>query len=451
MSKVINIKKGYNIQLIGQSEKDFGQKEIPQHFAIKPSCFHGVRPKLSINEGDTVKAGTPLFFDKDNDRVIFTSPVSGTVTEIVRGENRVILEVKITADGKNEFENFKQADPKDLSRDEIIENLLKSGVWPMIRQRPFARIANPSDKPKAIYISAFDSSPLAADNNFIVEGQSEVFQKGIDVLKKLTDGKIHLNTHVDQEISSVFAKAKDVELHQFKGPHPAGNVGIQIHHINPIDKGDVVWYCYPQDVLSIGRLFHEGKYNAERVINLCGSQAIEKKYYKTIIGASIENIVKDNVEGDNNRFISGNVLTGTKISDTGYLGFYHSQLTVIPEGDYYEFIGWILPGFKKFSASKTIVSSWLSPKKKHNLDTNMHGGERAFVVSGEYEKVMPIDIYPVHLLKAIMAEDIDKMENLGIYEVAPEDFALCEVICTSKINSQTIVQQGIDLMVKELN
>ncbi|MBT4340317.1 MAG: NADH:ubiquinone reductase (Na(+)-transporting) subunit A, partial [Bacteroidetes bacterium] len=285
----------------------------------------------------------------------------------------------------------------------------------------------------------------------IVEGQSEVFQKGIDVLKKLTDGKIHLNTHVDQEISSVFAKAKDVELHQFKGPHPAGNVGIQIHHINPIDKGDVVWYCYPQDVLSIGRLFHEGKYNAERVINLCGSQAIEKKYYKTIIGASIENIVKDNVEGDNNRFISGNVLTGTKISDTGYLGFYHSQLTVIPEGDYYEFIGWILPGFKKFSASKTIVSSWLSPKKKHNLDTNMHGGERAFVVSGEYEKVMPIDIYPVHLLKAIMAEDIDKMENLGIYEVAPEDFALCEVICTSKINSQTIVQQGIDLMVKELN
>ncbi|MBT3301894.1 MAG: Na(+)-translocating NADH-quinone reductase subunit A [Bacteroidetes bacterium] len=451
MSKVINIKKGYNIQLIGQSEKDFGQKEIPQHFAIKPSCFHGVRPKLSINEGDTVKAGTPLFFDKDNDRVIFTSPVSGTVTEIVRGEKRVILEVKITADGKNEFENFKQADPKDLSRDEIIENLLKSGVWPMIRQRPFARIANPSDKPKAIYISAFDSSPLAADNNFIVEGQSEVFQKGIDVLKKLTDGKIHLNTHVDQEISSVFAKAKDVELHQFKGPHPAGNVGIQIHHINPIDKGDVVWYCYPQDVLSIGRLFHEGKYNAERVINLCGSQAIEKKYYKTIIGASIENIVKDNVEGDNNRFISGNVLTGTKISDTGYLGFYHSQLTVIPEGDYYEFIGWILPGFKKFSASKTIVSSWLSPKKKHNLDTNMHGGERAFVVSGEYEKVMPIDIYPVHLLKAIMAEDIDKMENLGIYEVAPEDFALCEVICTSKINSQTIVQQGIDLMVKELN
>ncbi|MBT7995708.1 MAG: NADH:ubiquinone reductase (Na(+)-transporting) subunit A, partial [Bacteroidetes bacterium] len=299
--------------------------------------------------------------------------------------------------------------------------------------------------------SAFDSSPLAADNNFIVEGQSEVFQKGIDVLKKLTDGKIHLNTHVDQVISSVFAKAKDVELHQFKGPHPAGNVGIQIHHINPIDKGDVVWYCYPQDVLSIGRLFQEGKYNAERVINLCGSQAKEKKYYKTIIGASIENIVKDNVEGDNNRFISGNVLTGTKISDTGYLGFYHSQLTVIPEGDYYEFIGWILPGFKKFSASKTIVSSWLSPKKKHNLDTNMHGGERAFVVSGEYEKVMPIDIYPVHLLKAIMAEDIDKMENLGIYEVAPEDFALCEVICTSKINSQTIVQQGIDLMVKELN
>lgn len=451
MSKVLNIKKGFNIQLIGQSELSFGQKELPQHFALKPHCFHGVRPKLSVQEGDAVKAGTTLFFDKDNDQIKFSSPISGTVTEIVRGEKRVILEVKITADGKNEFETFKQANPADLSRNEIIDNLLKSGVWPMIRQRPFARIANPTDKPKAIFISAFDSSPLATDNNFVVEGQDKVFQTGIDALKKLTDGLVHLSVNTKDKVSSVFTNAKNVELHHINGPHPAGNVGVQIHRIDPINKGEVVWYCNPQDVLTIGRLFLEGKYNAERIINLSGSQVKERKYHKVLIGASIENLVKDNIEGDNNRFISGNVLSGVKINDNGFLGYYDTQLTVIPEGDYYEFIGWILPGFKKFSASKTIVSSWLSPKKKHTLDTNTHGGERAFILSGEYERYIPIDIYPVHLLKAIMAEDIDKMENLGIYEVAPEDFALCEVVCTSKINSQTIIQQGIDLMVKELN
>lgn len=451
MSKIIQIKKGFDIQLIGQSELVYDQKELPQQFALKPPCFHGVRPKLIVKEGAPVKAGSPLFFDKDNDQVLFTSPVSGIVDEIVRGEKRAILEVRITSDGKNEFEQFKQADPKDLSREEIIDNLLKSGVWPLIRQRPFARIAKPADKPKAIYISAFDSAPLAPDNNFILEGQAEVFQTGIDALKKLTDGIIHLNVNAAEKLSDVFKNTRDVELHQFKGPHPAGNVGVQIHHIDPINKGDVVWYCYPQDVLTIGRLFLEGKFNAERIVNICGSQVKERKYHRFHMGASIKNLVNDNVDGKNNRFISGNVLNGVAIDETGYLGYYDSQLTVIPEGDYYEFFGWILPGFKKFSTSRAIASTWLSPKKNHILDTNTHGGERAFVVSGEYEKIFPFDIYPVHLLKAIMVEDIDKMENLGIYEVAPEDFALCEVVCTSKINSQTIVQQGIDLMMKELN
>jgi Na+-transporting NADH:ubiquinone oxidoreductase subunit A len=451
MSKVINIKKGYDIQLVGRSELKYGQKETPLQFAIKPPCFHGVRPKLLVKEGDQVKAGTALFFDKDQEKVVFAAPVSGKVTEIVRGEKRVILEVRIESDGKGESLDFKKGDPKSFSREEVIDNMLKSGVWPMIRQRPFARIANPNDKPKAIFITAFDSNPLAPDNNFIVEGQKETFQTGIDALTMLTEGKVHLSTRFGDKVSSVFSEAKGVEFHSFKGPHPAGNISVQIQNIDPINKGEVVWYCYPQDVLSIGRLFLEGKFNAERVINVAGSQVNEPMYYKTIIGASVESYLKDNTEGDNNRYISGNVLTGTAIGQNGYLGFYDSQLTVIPEGDYYEFFGWINPGFNKFSTSGTIAGKWFAPAKKRALDTNMHGGERAFVVSGEYEKVMPLDIFPVHLLKAIMVEDIDKMENLGIYEVAPEDFALCEVVCTSKINSQTIVQQGIDLMVKELN
>ncbi|MFC2113980.1 Na(+)-translocating NADH-quinone reductase subunit A [Bacteroidota bacterium] len=451
MSKVINIKKGYNIHLCGQSETAFGQQNLPPHFALKPSCFHGVRPKLLVKEGDSVKAGTPLFYNKDNEKLVFTSPVSGVVSEIVRGEKRVILEVKISADGKNSYEEFKKASPEDLSREEIIENMLKSGVWPMVRERPFAVIANPDQKPKSIFISAFDSAPLAPDYNFIVEGQAEAFQTGLNALKKLTDGKIHLNVNVKDSVSSVFTNAKGVEINEFSGPHPAGNISVQIHQLDPINKGDLVWYCNPQDVIIIGKLFLEGHFNAERIINLCGSEVKERKYHKVLIGSSIENLVKDNVSDTKNRFISGNVLSGTQISDNGFIGFYDNQVTVIPEGDYYEFLGWITPGFNKFSTSRTIVSKWISPNKKRALDTNLHGGERAFVVSGEYEQVIPIDIYPVHLLKAILVEDIDKMENLGIYEVAPEDFALCEVVCTSKINSQEIVQKGIDLMVKELN
>lgn len=451
MIKTINIRKGYDIKLIGESELAYTINESSSTFAVKPPDFNLVKPKLLVREGHKVKAGTPVFFDKENEKVLFASPVSGEIKAINRGEKRILLEIVIASDSKMEYEEFKKADPDSLSKEEIVENLLKSGVWPLIRQRPFDKIANPEDPPKAIFISTFDSAPLAPDNNFIIEGKGEEFQTGINALKKLTEGVIHLNIRNNEDVSKVFTDAKNVQINRFKGVHPAGNVGVQIHNIDPINKDEVVWFCHPQDVLTIGRLFLEGRYNAERIINLCGSEVKDRKYHKTYIGANIETFVKNNIIQENVRYISGNILTGTKVVNDGFLSFYDSQITVITEGDNYEFFGWALPGFKKFSLSRTFASSWLSPKKKRAIDTNLHGGERAFIMSGQYEKYFPMSIYPVHLLKSIIVNDVDMMEKLGIYEVAPEDFALCEVACTSKIEAQDIVRKGLDSLYKEFN
>jgi Na+-transporting NADH:ubiquinone oxidoreductase subunit A len=336
-----------------------------------------------------------------------------------------------------------------MDREKIVERLLESGLWPFIRQRPYSVIAIPENDPKAIHISAFDTNPLATDYDFIVHGCGEEFQTGLDALAKLTSGKVHLNVDVNTS-SKVFTNSKNVQINEFSGPHPAGNVGTQIHAIDPINKGDVVWYLYPQDVLSIGRLFKEGKLNAERKIALCGSEVTKPRYFKTLMGASIESIIKDNVTDVTKRVISGNVLTGDKVENTGYLGFYHSQVTVIPEGNQFAFFGWMFPSFKKHSFYRTALS-WLTPKKQYALNTNLNGGERAIVVTGQFEKVMPLDIYPIQLIKACMIEDIDAMENLGIYEVDEEDFALCEYIDTSKINIQQVIRNGLDLMRKEMS
>jgi Na+-transporting NADH:ubiquinone oxidoreductase subunit A len=449
MSNVIKIKKGLNINLIGEAEKTIKELSTDQ-YAIKPTDFIGVFPKMLVKEGDAVKAGTPLFIDKYRDNIIFTSPVSGEVKEIKRGAKRMLLEVKIKANGSDEAVDFGKADPKSATRDQIVEKLLQSGVWPMIRQRPYSVIANPAEKPKSIFISTFDTSPLAPDNDLIVHGNGEDFQTGLDALVKLTDGKVHLNIDASATHSKVFTNSKGVQINQFSGPHPAGNVGVQINKIDPINKGDVVWYLYPQDVLTIGRLFNTGNYDSTRIIALAGSEVLRPAYYKTKVGVNVEALVNNNTTDVNKRYISGNVLTGKKVGLDSYVGFYHTQLTVIPEGDYYEFLGWGLPGFDKFSVSRTYPS-FLFKNRKYRLDTNYHGGERAFVMTGEFEKVFPFDIYPLQLIKAIMVEDIDLMENLGIYEVDEEDFALCEVIDTSKTEIQEIVRKGLDLMRKEMS
>ncbi|HPD64925.1 MAG TPA: Na(+)-translocating NADH-quinone reductase subunit A [Bacteroidia bacterium] len=448
-SDIIKIKRGLDIKLAGQAEKKIHEALSIEEYALKPTDFRGVRPRLLVKEGDSVKAGTPLFYSKDNEQIMFSSPVSGTVIEVLRGEKRVLLEIKIKKDETQEYIDFGSADPKNLSREEVLEKMLKSGVWPLIRQRPYAIMANPIDQPKAIFISAFDSAPLAPDKNFIVQGYKEDFQAGIHALSKLTNGKIHLNIREGEAVSDVFTGATGVQINRFKGPHPAGNVGVQIHHIDPINKGEKVWYCYPEDVIIIGRLFLKGIYQPEKIIALTGSEIKEPAYYRIISGAKVENLLKNNLLSDQVRVISGNILTGTKIYPKGFIGFYDSQITVIPEGNYYEMFGWLSPGFKKFSFSRTFLNFF--NRKNLKLDTNLHGGERPFIVTGQYEKVFPFDIYPVYLLKACLTENIDKMEQLGIYEVAPEDFALCEVVCTSKINSQDIIQKGIDLMIKEMS
>jgi Na+-transporting NADH:ubiquinone oxidoreductase subunit A len=449
MSETIVIKQGLDIKLLGEAEKNITEIEAGC-YAVKPTDFPGVFPKLLVAEGDQVKAGTSLFFDKYRENIYFSSPVSGTIKEIRRGAKRVVLEITVTADSQNTYEDFGKADPSTLDREKIIEKLLKSGVWPMIKQRPYSVIANPADKPKAIFISAFDSSPLAPDYNFIVENYSKEFQTGINALAKLTAGKIHLNLKAGNQASKVFTTCTNVQVNYFKGPHPAGNVGIQINKIDPINKGETVWVLRPQEVLSIGRLFLEGRYNAERIIAFTGSEVLKPRYFKTKVGACLHKFSEGNIKPGKLRIISGNPLTGTKIDRDGYIGFYHSQVTVIPEGDYFEFLGWAMPSLNKFSFSKTFFS-WLTPKRKYRLDTNLNGGHRAFVMTGEYEKVFPMNIYPMQLLKAILVKDIDLMENLGIYEVDEEDFALCEFIDASKTEMQAIVREGLDYIRKEMN
>lgn len=451
MSDSIKIKKGVDIKLVGAAENVIASLDRPGIFAIKPTDFHNLVPKLVVREGDQVKAGSVLFYDKYREAIKFTSPVSGEIAEVRRGEKRRILEIRILPDVESQSIDFGAADPVSLSRDQIIDKLMDSGLWPLIRQRPFSTIANPNDSPRDIFVSAINSAPLAADYNFICAGQQDLLQTGIDAVGKLTEGKIHFNISHENARASSFTGLKGVQLNRFSGPHPVGNVGVQIHHINPIDKGDVVWYLSPQDLITIGRLFKEGRYNPERIIALAGSEVIEPKYYKTQIGASAEKLVKGKLKEGVNRIISGNVLTGSQIDENGFLGFYDSEVSVIPEGYEPQFFlteGWLSPGFHKFSNSRSFPS-WLTPGKKYRLNTNMNGEERAFVMTGELDKVFPFDIFPLQLIKSIIINDIDMMEKLGIYEVDSEDFALCEFVCTSKIEIQEIVRNGLDLIQKE--
>jgi Na+-transporting NADH:ubiquinone oxidoreductase subunit A len=448
MAETVKIRKGLNIKLKGKAEKVYVDVPISETVAVKPTDFTNLRVKLLCQVGDEVKAGTALFCDKDNDKVVFTSPVSGEVVEVKRGDKRRILEIKVLADKEVIYEPFKQANPADLSREEIIKWMLKSGTWPLIRQRPFEIIANPEDIPKAIFISAFNSAPLAPDNDFILHGHGEEFQAGLDAVGKLSGGKVHLNINASATASKVFTNSTGVQINKISGPHPAGNVGVQIHHIDAVNKGEVVWHLSPQDVLMVGRLFIGGKYDASRVVALTGSEVKKTRYHKTIIGTSIKNMIADNIVGDNVRYISGNVLTGTQIDADGYLGFYDVQVTVIPEGNESRFLGWLAPGFDKFSLSRTFFS-WLTPGKEYALNSNMNGESRAYVVTGQYEQVLPMDIYPVQMLKSIMIGDVEQLENLGIYEVAEEDFALCEYVCTSKVEVQDLIRQGLDMVKKE--
>jgi len=450
MSRSIRLKKGFDIRLDGIAQKRLAGTVSPVMFGVKPIDFPGLIPKLEVKPGVEVLAGTPLFHDKLRPEIKFTSPVSGKIVSVERGDRRKMLEVVIERDGTGSVD-FGKADTENISAGQIKGHLLESGLWPAIRQRPYHVVANPDDQPKSIFISCFDTAPLAPDYNFILENTSvSSFRTGISALSKLTRGKIHLVLKGNGVDNNIFDGIDGVEKSFFSGPHPAGNVGVHIHHLDPLNKGEFVWYVNFQDVISIGRLFEEGIYRPEKIFAVTGSEVINPQYYSIMSGGAVTQIISGNVKAGEQRYISGNVLTGTKIGYEGFLGFYDSQITVIPEGNYHEFFGWAAPGLNKYSFSRTFLSS-LIPKRSYKLDTNFHGGERAFVVTGQYEKVVPMDIFPMQLLKAIIAQDIDMMENLGIYEVAEEDFALCEFICPSKIEIQSVLRNGLDLMRKEMS
>ena len=450
MSNNIYLKNGLDLPINGKAAQNTKKVIVPDVVAVKPTDFRGLVPKLLVREGDKVLAGTPVLADKMSQNILFASPVSGTVAEVVRGEKRKLLEVRIKADATQEYVDFGVKKVAEMTAEQVKEALLAAGLWPALTQRPYGIIANPETKPKAIFVSAFTTAPLAANPEFALGADLDNIQTAINALSKLTDGGVHLSLNSDNFSGSPFHKLENVIMHTFTGKHPAGNVGVQIHHISPIRKGETVWTVSLLMLAAIGKLFNTGRYDVRRKIAVTGPKAIEPAYVEGYPGISIKDI-KDFYNGSENlRFVSGDVLTGTNIGAEGFLGFFDNQVTILEEGDKYELLGWAKPvRCSQFSASRTYFS-WLTPNKKYDMDTNLHGGPRAFVVNDTYSKVLPMELFPVHLLKACLAGDIDKMEKFGIYEVLEEDFALCEYVCPSKIYIQQIITDGIALMLKEM-
>ena len=448
MGKNVKIKRGMDIPLEGKPSTHIHAISTSTTFALKPTDFKGLVPKLSIKQGEEVSVGDCLFTDKKNDKICFTSPVSGEIAEIVRGDRRAITAVKILADSSDyKYKEFDTKGYSSKSADDIKSILLESGLWPFITQRPYGVIADTDVSPKSIHVSGFDSSPLAADLGVSLRGHEASIELGFEILNKLCEGGVHLNLHAKKD-NSIYQNIKGVKVSYFEGPHPSGLVGVQINNIDPINKGDIVWTIKPQHVAFIGKLFSTGKLDLEQNIVIAGSEVNEPAYYTTRIGASVDSLMKDNYKSDNVRVISGNVLTGKKIEKDGYLGFFDNQITVIPEGDHYEMLGWLFPSYARPTLSSTLpLSKFL--KKSFSVNTNPHGEPRAYVVTGQYEKVLPMNIMPQQLIKAVMAKDLELMENLGIYEVIEEDVALCEFVCTSKINVQQVLSEGLELMAEE--
>lgn len=452
MSNNINLKKGLDIPISGAAKLQVSKRVVPDTVAIVPDEFKGLLPRLLVREGDYVQAGSPVFADKKNPDILVTSPVSGSVKEIVRGDKRKLLAVIVESSAVQEAVDFGAKRPESLSADEVRSALLQSGLWAGLIQRPYGIIADPEVKPKAIFVSAFTTAPLAANPEFAFSGDFNAIQAGVTALTKLTDGGVHVSLKSDNYSSTPFHKLENVVLHTFSGKHPAGNVGVQISHIAPIRKDETVWTVSLVMLAAIGRLFTKGKVDLTRKVAVCGPMAIEPSYIETVPGMPISCLQPYfGTSTESIRFISGDVLSGRNVGAGGYLGYYDNQVTIIKEGTDTELFGWARPfRFNQFSSTMSYFS-WLLPRKKYDMDTNLHGGPRAFVMSDAYyAKVLPMDIFPLYLTKACLAGDIDKMEQYGIYEVLPEDLALCEFIDPSKNYIQDIIQKGIDLMVKEM-
>ena len=448
MHRVVKISKGLNINLKGAPVAEFAPVEAAKFYALMPADFTRVTPKVVVKPEDTVKAGDPLFFDKANPELQFVSPVSGKVVAVNRGERRRVLNVVVESDGKFQSVEYKAKDVLSLSAEEVKADLLKSGLFAFMRQRPYDVIATPTDTPRAIYVSAFDSKPLAVSFEVALKGNEDDFQTGLDALSRIAP--VHLGICACQK-STALLVAKNVTTTIFKGPHPAGNVGVQINKTAPVNKGEIVWTIGAEEVIFIGRLFNKGKVDMTRTVALAGSEVKKPSYSKVVLGAQLTNLLAGRLESKNElRIIDGNVLTGKKTTADGFLGAFSTEVTVIPEimgGD--EMLGWAMPRFSMYSTSRSYFS-WLFPKRKYTIDARIKGGERHMIMSNEYDKVFPMDIYPEYLVKAIITGNIDKMEQLGIYEVAPEDFALCEFVDSSKLELQRIVREGLDKLRAEM-
>lgn len=433
--------------MLGECEEIFLGSVKSRIVKICPEDYHGITPRPIVRVNDRVKAGDALFFSKDNPEIFFTSPVSGVVKEIERGAKRRILNFVLEADGATEYRVFGAEMIESLSAEEIKGRLLEAGLWFLIKQRPYDLIAFPKKEPRDIFVTGFDTAPLAPSYDFILEGRESDLQAGLDAVAKLTKGRVYLSIGSSSN-NRALLEAKNVVLTRFEGPHPAGNVGVQINHIKPVNRGEVVWTVNLLDILMIGRLFNSGVVDMTRMVAFCGSELKNRGYYKMVIGTELKEIFKNNLSDDLSlRYISGNPLTGRRIDSDGVLRAYDSQVTVIPEGDDRdELLGWASFSPKRYSAGGT----YLKHRRKYRLDARLLGGRRAIICSNEYDKVFPMDIFPEQLIKATLAFNIEKMEQLGIYEVAPEDFALCEFVDTSKLEIQRIIRTGLDLLRKEM-
>lgn len=448
------LRRGLNIPLKGKADMITDPPVVSALYALKPTDFKHIVPKLLVREGDAVKAGSPVYCDKNRPEVRFTSPVSGTVQSIVRGEKRRLEAIEILDDGKNEFLQFPAEAPETMSAQKIRELLLESGCWPFIIRRPYGITAHPGETPKAVFISCFDSAPLAPDLDYAFADREEALKMGLRVMERLCQGKIHMGLSDKTSPHSVFRRLPGI-VHSFSGPHPAGNPGIQIHHVAPIGKDQVVWTLTPKGLAVIGELFLKGIYDTTATVAVTGPSLHRTGYIPCRPGIQMKALRGFPYDNDREiRIISGNPLTGDNVGKDGFLGFHHGQITFLPEGHSRELLGWARPlRLHKFSAARTYVS-YLAPllgkTGRFSLNTNTNGGARAFVLTEGYQKVLPADIFVSFLIKAVLAKDIDKMEQFGIYEMIPEDLALCEFICPSKIEIQDILQQGIDLMIKEM-
>lgn len=447
MANLFKLRKGLDINLQGKAEKKKLKLKSNGKYALLPDCFEGVVPKVVVKEGDKVKAGDALFINKNCQEMKFASPVSGTVTAVERGERRKVLAVKVQADATQVFTDFGVKDVASLTGEQVKEALLEAGLFGYINQLPYDVVTTPDTTPKAIFVSALRDKPLAADFEFELQGQEEEWQAGLTALSKMAKTCLGIGA---RQTSAALTSAKDVEVNVFDGPCPAGNVGVQINHVSPVNKGEVVWTVDPSAVIFFGRLFLTGKVDLHRTVALCGSEVKNPQYVEMLVGEELSTLLSNSYDEKHNvRIINGNVLTGRVTTKEGYLGAHSSEITVIPEGnDADEFAGWIMPRFKQFSVNRSYFS-WLFGKKAYALDARVKGGERHMIMSGEYDKVMPMDIYPEYLIKAIITGNIDKMEQLGIYEVSPEDFALAEFVDSSKLELQRIVREGLNMLRKE--